>query len=133
MLLAAMRRADLDEELCSWESGSDRTIRFALLERNQYRFNHRQWTVSGRAIQVQDTADGGTFLLVTLDSDLSQIIAVFTYRRPADSVVSNRRVRIYGRVAGTYTYETQGGQERTVPRVNAVHVMLHEASPDCSR
>lgn len=123
-----------DGLLCAIDGQQDRTVTFALLERSPQRFEGHRWVFSGRAIQVQDIPDDpGSFALVSLDSYGQNIVAVFTYLRPSDSVVADRRVRVYGRISGTFTYDTRGGQSRTVPRVDAVAVIRDNQAPRCRR
>lgn len=132
--IAAMDVANRDAALCAVEAQSDATITFGLLDRDPRRFDASLWTFRGRAIQVEDLPDlNATFILVSLDSYASQIVAVGTYVRPPDNVVADRRVRVYGRIAGTYTYTTRNGQERTVPRVLAVGVLHQDDAPRCRR
>lgn len=123
-----------DQALCAVEQRANREIRYALLERSPARFAGSVYVASGRAIQVQDIdGEPGAFVLVSMDSYGSQILAVATYTRPSDEVVADRRVRFYGRVVGTYTYETRGGQTMTVPKVHAVAVVPAGRAPDCGR
>ena len=120
--------------LCAVEGQANREIRYALLDRNVDRFHAAVYVSSGRAIQVQDVqGENGSFILVSMDSYASQILAVFTYTRPGDDIVANRRVRFYGRVVGSFTYTTRNGQTLTVPRVHALAVVRHDNSPECPR
>lgn len=122
------------QALCGVEQRANREIRYALLERSPARFAGSIYVASGRAIQVQDIdGEPGAFVLVSMDSYGSQIVALATYTRPSDEVVADRRVRFYGRVVGTYTYETRGGQTMTVPKVHAVAVVPAGRAPDCGR
>ena len=138
-LAAAQRIAGMTPEarnraLCAVESQANREIRYALLERNVDRFHAAVYVASGRAIQVQDVSgESGSFILVSMDSYASQVLAVFTYTRPGDDVVADRRVRFYGRVVGSFTYNTRNGQTLTVPRVHALAVVRHDNSPECPR
>lgn len=122
-----------DRDLCAIEAQSDASVTYGLLERDPDRFAGRLWTFAARTIQVQEVPGMGTFLLVTLDRYGGQIVSVGAYQPPSDSVVADRRVRVYGRLAGTYTYTGRDGNERTVPKVLAVAVLAREEAPRCAR
>ncbi len=132
--IAAMTPEAQRQALCAVEGQANREIRYALLERNVDRFLSSVYVATGRAIQVQDIpGERGSFVLVSMDSWGNQLVAVFTYERPDDNIVADRRVRFYGRVVGTYTYQTRNGQTRTVPRVHAMAVVRSDAAPECRR
>ena len=57
------------------------------------------------------------------------VLAVFTYVQPDEAVVSGRRVRVYGRLMDTFSYQSQAGWNLTIPRMNAVAVVLDSAVP----
>lgn len=129
-----MDAAQRTRALCAIEEQSDPTVTFGLLDRSPQRFEGHLWTFSGDAIQVEDVpGEDGSFLLVSLDEYGSNIVAVFTYRPPADSVVADRGVRVYGRIGGTFEYTSRNGQNRSVPRVFAVSVLRTNEAPRCSR
>lgn len=133
-MIEGLTGAARDQALCAIEQRSNREIRYALLERSPARFLGSMYVASGRTIQVQDiNGEPGAFVLVSMDSYGSQILAIATYTRPSDDVVADRRVRFYGRVVGTYTYESRGGQTLTVPKVHAVAVIPAGRAPGCGR
>lgn len=134
MRIASLSPEQRDGALCLFEGAANPDVTFSLLERSPQRFDRRTWVFNARAIQVQDVpGDAGTFALMSLDTYANQVVAVFTYVRPPDSVVARRRVRVYGRIFGTYEYQTIGGQNRSVPKVLAVAVIPRDEAPRCPR
>ncbi len=119
--------------LCALETESDPAINFGLLDRDPGRFDGHTWVFRGKVIQVQNIPGGGAFLLISLNAYASQIVAVFSYAQPPDNVVANRRVRVYGRLAGTYSYQTIARQDRTVPKVIGLAVYHTDDVPRCPR
>lgn len=132
--IAALPQLQHDQSLCAFDAAADPDVTMGLLERSPQRFNGHLWSFRGRAIQVEDVPDSdATFLLVSLDSYGNDIVAVIAYARPPDNVVADRRVHVYGRIDGTYSYETRNGQQRTVPRVFARAVIKNDEAPRCRR
>jgi len=98
---------------------------FAQLERNADRYSGRRAIFSGEVLEIQDIPhESGSFLRVGIDDYGQRVLAVFTYERPSDEVTRGHRVRAYGALAGSFTYESQARYEITIPRLNAVAVVL---------
>lgn len=132
--IAQMGGAQRDAALCAIENQADHDLTFRLLERNPDRFLGHLWVFTGRAIQVEDVpGERGSFMLITLDGYGSKIVSVFTFSRPGDEIVADRRVRVYGRIAGTFSYETRDRQDREVPKVLGVAVLRPDDAPHCPR
>lgn len=130
--IGAMEGAQREAALCAIVAQSDPTVSAGLLERNPLRFFGHLWTFDAEVIQIEDVSGAmGSFLLVMLDDEANSVVSVTTYVRPDDTVVTGRRVRVYGRIAGTYTYETRSGSESTVPKVLATAVVQRRDAPRC--
>jgi hypothetical protein len=130
--IVGMTPAERAGALCAIEARADPAITFGLLDRSPDRFVGHLWAFTGRAIQIQDIpGEQGSFILVALDSWANNIVALFTHARPPDNIVANRRVRAYGRIAGSFSYEQRNGGSRTVPKLFTVAVVRSEEAPRC--
>lgn len=132
--ISRMSDAERASALCVVERQANPDITFAALERNAARFDTQVAVFRGKVLEIQDIPnDGGSFLRLGLDSYGQRVIAVFTYLTPPDTVVRGRRVKVYGRMANTYSYTSQAGWNITIPRLNAVAVVGDADAPRCPR
>jgi len=132
--LASATGAARDTLICEVERQTNQDVTFAGLQRNASRYTGELAAFTGRVLEIQDIPGGrGSFLRVGVNSALTNVLAVITHLPPADSVVANRRVRVYGRMAGSYSYTSQAGWNITIPRMDAVAVLLTIDAPSCPR
>ena len=132
--IARMAPPERDAALCAFVGQSDPSANAGLLERNPGRFLGHLWVFDGDVIQVEDIPDrASSFMLGSLGDEAASTVAVITHQPPPDSVITGRTVRVYGRIAGTFTYNTRAGNESTVPKVMGTVVILRREAPRCRR
>lgn len=121
--LAGLSGEELVGELWNIEGQTDSSVTFAGLQRNAERFTGRPVLFRGTVLEINDIPTGGSFLRLGVGHYGADAIAVFTYETPPETVVARSRVRVYGRMAGSYSYTSQAGWNITVPRLHAVAVV----------
>lgn len=120
--LQSLSGRELGEELAAFEQSAD-SISYAMLKRNADRHSGRNAVYSGRVLEIQDMPDGGTFLRLGMGEYGENVLAIVTPIRPADDIVERTRVRVYGTLTGSYTYQSQAGWTITIPSMLAVAVV----------
>lgn len=130
--LALATGAQRDALVCEVERQANRDVTFAGLQRNANRFSGELAVFTGRVLEIQDIPGGtGSFLRLGLNSSMTNVLAVITHLPPADNVVTDRRIRVYGRMAGSYSYTSQAGWNITIPRMDAVLALRTDDAPSC--
>lgn len=76
--------------------------------------------VSGEVFQIHEDVDGYGFILLSVDGDSSQNVAVF-YDKSND-VVEGDTITVYGVVTINYDYESKAGYQLSVPAILADEV-----------
>lgn len=103
---------------------SDQTVTMGLLERNAERFKDHLAVFSGEVLEIRENFTDAhlTFMRVWVDRrSVAGILAVFASQGSVpDSVVAGSRVRVYGVLYRTYTYESQAHFNITLPRIDAI-------------
>lgn len=130
-LIAGQSGAQRNQSLCSIEASANRSITGAALARNANRFDGQTIVFSGEVFEVQDDPSGGTFLRVGMGG-ASHINAVLAPLSPPDTVLAGARVRVWGQLAGTFSYTSQAGWQITIPKVIAYAVLPRRDAPECS-
>jgi hypothetical protein len=122
--IAALSGEELVGALWDLESRVGAPVTFAQLERNADRYTGTPAIFTGEVLEIQDVPDStGSFLRVGLNYESTRVLAVFALAAPGDDVVRGRRVRVYGTLAGTFSYHSQAGWDITIPRINALAVV----------
>jgi hypothetical protein len=122
--VAAMTGEQLIGALWAIEAQCAGQPTYAQLERGTARWNGRGAIFTGEVLQIQDTDDGhGAFIRLGVGDSSQRVVAVFTYLPPPDDIVRGRRVRVYGSLAGDFTYASQANWQITIPRLNAVAIV----------
>lgn len=123
--LQSLNGRALAAELSTFEQTAD-PVTYAMLKRNADRFRGRNAVFSGRVLEIQDTPDGGAFLRLGMGEYGENVLAVVAAVQPSESVVERSRVRVYGTLAGSYTYRSQAGWTITIPSLLAVAVVTRD-------
>lgn len=130
--IAQRSPADRDRALCAIEAQANPSITGAALARNADRYTGEVVAFNGEVYEVQDAPGGGTFLRVSMGSS-SHVNAVLAPVAPPDTVLERVRVRVWGRMAGTYSYTSRAGWNITIPKVIAFAVLPRRDAPNCGR
>ena len=110
--------------LWDYESQITQRVTYAQLERNADRYAGTRVVYSGEVMEIQDLPDqGGAFLRLAVDDNYDHIVAVAALAPPPDSIVRGHRARVYGELAGTFSYTSQANYQITIPKVLAVAVV----------
>lgn len=120
--LATLDPASRDAALGAWaEMGA---LSYGTLMRNpDERVGlHVAWR--GRVEEIHDNAEGGSQLRVALRGYGNDVLWVETIAaRAPDGIEQGSRVRVYGVVAGSWSYRSQAGWEITLPAIAAVAIV----------
>lgn len=117
--------------ICTLETRANTAVTGAALARNASRFEGELVAFNGTVYEVQDVPGGGTFLRVSMGSS-EHIVAVIAPVQPPDDVLANARVRVWGRMAGTFSYTSQAGWNITIPKLIAYAVYPRRDAPNCA-
>lgn len=120
--LNALEGNALSRELWAFEQSAD-PVTYAMMKRNADRFRGRRAVFSGRVLEIQDTQDGGSFIRLGMSEYGDEVLAVMTVVQPSENIVERSRVRVYGILSGSYTYQSQAGWTITIPSMVAVSVV----------
>ncbi len=124
--VATLRGEELVTALSRFESQVQSSPTFAQLERNADRYRGQFAIYTGRVLEIQDIpSENASFIRLGLDEYGQHVIAVVTLAPPGDEIVRDRRIRVYGALAGTYSYQSQAGWNLTIPRLDAIAAVLN--------
>jgi hypothetical protein len=116
---------ELYGELWRIDEQANRDITYAMLERNAERYHGTPVVFTGEVLEIQDVPESNAaYFRMALNDSYSRPVAVFALSPPPDEVVRGRRVRVYGTIGGAYSYQSQAGWDITIPKLNAVAVVL---------
>lgn len=97
-------------------------VNYETLARNTVAYDGAYISVHGRVFQV---VDAGSYYVYMLDMntgwDFSQHVYV-TFPKGGVTILENDYVTIYGQGAGTQTYVTVLGAQRTIPKVEGAYI-----------
>ena len=103
-------------------------VDFETLARNTDAFRGAYISVSGRVFQVMDY---GSYYIYMLDMstgwDFLQHVFVTFPKNSGPTILEDDDVTIYGEGAGTQTYTTVLGAQRTIPTVEGAYITLGSA------
>lgn len=106
-------------------------VDYETLARNTDYFRHAYISVSGRVFQVMDN---GSYYVYMLDMstgwELMQHAYVTFPKGNGPTILENDRVTIYGQGAGTQTYTTVLGAQRTIPKIEGAYITLSASNSE---
>jgi hypothetical protein len=120
--IAGLQGEELVGALWRMEGTVTDRVTYAQLERNAERYTSTPAIYSGEVLEIHDQ-DEGAFLRIAVDDNYDHAMAVIAIVPPADSVVRGRRVRVYGVLAGSFSYTSQANYELTIPRIIGIAVV----------
>lgn len=119
---AALDGRALDDALLTWAADAA-DVSYASLERNPTAHFGERVVFSGRVLEIRDLPEGGAFLRLGTGSYGSDPLWIETFERPSEEIVTDRRVRAYGYLAGPHTYTSEAGWNITIPSMLGVAVV----------
>ena len=106
-------------------------VSYDTLARNTEAFRNSYISVSGRVFQI---IDNGSYYVYMLDMstgwDFMQHVFVTFPKDGGPTVLENDRITIYGQGAGTQTYTTVLGAQRTIPKVAGAYITISAVAND---
>jgi hypothetical protein len=92
-------------------------LTFGQLSKNPDRYAKRPWSFSGQIVEITEK-DGSTVARVALDDWAQKVI--FVAAKFETDFTQGDRVDVAGRLAGTFSYESQAGWNITIPAMVAL-------------
>lgn len=98
-------------------------VTYAMLERNPRTSFGERVVFTGRVEEIHDTPNGGSSLRVATRAYGDDVLWIETIARPSQTIVQGSRVRVYGYLAGPFTYQSQAGWTITLPSLIGIAVV----------
>ena len=110
-LLSPSDRADIKNTATAGPSYKE-------LSKNPDKFTGQKVKYSGSVVQIQEDANGGGYLRMSLSNNILDDIVWVTYSQSTDAVEGDT-VTVYGFISGSTTYTSQANYQITVPGITA--------------
>lgn len=124
--MSGLRGDELTTALWTFEQRAGQAPSYAQLERNADRYAGTPVVYAGEVLEIQDIPEQqAAFIRLDLGDSGERVLAIAAMAPPGDEIGRGRRVRVYGMLNGTFSYQSQAGWNITIPKVQAVAVVLN--------
>jgi len=114
--------ATMGQALIEWRASSVE-VPYGSLERGADTYAGQQVIFRGRVVEIHDRPNGGSWMRIATRGSYANIYWVESLVRAPPSVTARASVLVVGKLAGTFTYQSQSGWNITLPAALAYAVI----------